>query len=65
MNLRNVKLVVWHKTEKAKYNVLSIDWNTGSISLVKRMEDDTDAIEKIPFESIDSVVLIEVRFNDY
>ncbi|MBA7517325.1 hypothetical protein ES705_09378 [subsurface metagenome] len=65
MNLRNIKLIVWHKREKARYKVLTIDWNTANIELIKLEGEDPKAMEGMKYESIDSVVLIEVRFNDY
>jgi len=63
MNLRFIKLIVWHKTKKAFYEVLAIDWNTATIDLI--IQDSTrnrTAPKKLPFESIDSVILSEIRF---
>jgi len=62
MNLRYIKLIVWHKFHKSNYQVLKIDWNTGSISLITCSSSLPHAPEKLPYESIDSVVLSEIRF---
>lgn len=67
MNLRKVKLIVWHKTEKALYEVLRIDWNNGTVSLerqIGRKDSPNKIIEGLRYESIDSVVLAEIRFID-
>lgn len=64
MNLRNVKLVVWHKREKARYKVLAIDWNSANLELIKLEGEDPNAMEGMKYESFLSVVLIEVRFID-
>ncbi|GAH98634.1 unnamed protein product, partial [marine sediment metagenome] len=39
------KLIVWHKTEKAKYKVLAIDWNSATIELIKLEGENPDAFE--------------------
>ena len=61
MNLRNTKLIVWHKTKKEKYQVLRIDWDTGTLDLIRKTKD-TD--KRLCYESIDSVVLAEIIFID-
>jgi len=64
MNLRNVKLIVWHKTEKAKYKVLAIDWNSATIELIKLEGENKDAMEGMKYESLDSVILTEIKIYE-
>lgn len=60
--MKELKLRAYHKTEKKMYKVLTIDWQTGNISLVYDNQSDWEVTRErkaLHFERIESVELIQ------
>ncbi|MBA7517328.1 hypothetical protein ES705_09381 [subsurface metagenome] len=62
MNLRKLKLIVWHKIHKENYQILEINWQTGTMDLISwNPRTNEHAPDDISSARIENVILLDIK----